>query len=135
MGSRMVDYSGRGPTLACVCKPDLVAPGSGIISCCNGPGKYFQSQAPACPRPCVRLQSPAAGEVPGHEQQDVKLRIRERALDLGLPHNQQGVGKLDVGRLLGENTSPKASGLILGKLLKKQFYKEHTVSCSSNVVG
>ncbi len=22
MGSRMVDYSGRGPTLACVCKPD-----------------------------------------------------------------------------------------------------------------
>ena len=31
---------------------------------------------------------------------DVKLRIRERALDLGLPHNQQGWGKLDVGRLL-----------------------------------
>ncbi len=27
---------------------------------------------------------------------DVKLRIRERAVDLGLPHNQQGWGKLDV---------------------------------------
>lgn len=37
MGSRMVDYSGRGPTNACVCKPDLVAPGCGIISCCNEP--------------------------------------------------------------------------------------------------
>ena len=27
-GSRMVDYSGRGPTDACICKPDIVAPGS-----------------------------------------------------------------------------------------------------------
>ena len=31
---------------------------------------------------------------------EVKLRIRERAMDLGLPHNQQGWGMLDVGRLL-----------------------------------
>ena len=31
---------------------------------------------------------------------DVKLRIRERAVDLGLPHNQQGWGKLDVARLV-----------------------------------
>ena len=29
---------------------------------------------------------------------DVKLRIRERAVDPGLPHNQQGWGKLDVKR-------------------------------------
>ncbi len=41
MGSKMVDYSGRGPTKACVCKPDIVAPGCGIISCCNEPGHYF----------------------------------------------------------------------------------------------
>ena len=31
---------------------------------------------------------------------DVKLRIRERAVDLGLPRNQQGWGLLDVGRLI-----------------------------------
>ena len=37
---------------------------------------------------------------PDMSNKDVKLRIRERALDLGLPHNQQGWGKLDVGRLL-----------------------------------
>ena len=41
MGSRMVDYSGRGPTMACICKPDIVAPGSGIVSCSNEPGKYY----------------------------------------------------------------------------------------------
>ncbi|BCN31947.1 hypothetical protein bsdtb5_32420 [Anaeromicropila herbilytica] len=32
-GNKMIDYSGRGPTLACIKKPDIVAPGSDIISC------------------------------------------------------------------------------------------------------
>ena len=27
MGTKMVDYSGRGPTGACVCKPEILAPG------------------------------------------------------------------------------------------------------------
>lgn len=31
---------------------------------------------------------------------DVKLRLRERAIDLGLPRNQQGWGALDVQKLL-----------------------------------
>lgn len=31
--NRMVDYSGRGPTMAAVCKPDLVAPGCSVASC------------------------------------------------------------------------------------------------------
>ena len=101
MGSRMVDYSGRGPTLACVCKPDLVAPGSGIISCCNEPGKYFSKSGTSM---STTLVSGAIAllleKYPDMSNKDVKLRIRERALDLGLPHNQQGWGKLDVGRLL-----------------------------------
>ncbi len=33
---------------------------------------------------------------------DVKLRLRERAVDLGLPRNQQGWGMLDVERLLAD---------------------------------
>ena len=37
---------------------------------------------------------------PDMSNKDVKLRIRERAVDLGLPHNQQGWGKLDVARLV-----------------------------------
>ena len=41
MGNRMVDYSGRGPTGACICKPDIVAPGSSIVSCSNCPGEYM----------------------------------------------------------------------------------------------
>ena len=93
MGSRMVDYSGRGPTLACVCKPDLVAPGSGIISCCNEPGKYFSKSGTSMSTPLVSGAIALLLEkYPDMSNKDVKLRIRERALDLGLPHNQQGWG-------------------------------------------
>ena len=39
-GNRMVDYSGRGPTAACICKPDLVAPGCSVVSCSSRADKY-----------------------------------------------------------------------------------------------
>ena len=32
-GKKRVNYSGRGPTVACVCKPDVIAPGSYVVSC------------------------------------------------------------------------------------------------------
>ena len=31
---------------------------------------------------------------------DVKIRLKEKSVDLGLPKNQQGWGMLDVGNLL-----------------------------------
>ena len=37
---------------------------------------------------------------PEMSNRDVKLRLRERAVDLGLSHNQQGWGRLDLKRLL-----------------------------------
>ena len=37
---------------------------------------------------------------PDMTNRDVKLRLRERAVDLGLPKNQQGWGMVDVGELL-----------------------------------
>ena len=49
MGNRMVDYSGRGPTASCICKPDIVAPGCGIVSCGNEAGAYF-AKSPVCLR-------------------------------------------------------------------------------------
>lgn len=38
---------------------------------------------------------------PDMSNRDVKLRIRDKAVDLGLPMNQQGWGMLHVGKLLG----------------------------------
>ena len=103
MGSKMVDYSGRGPTRDCVCKPDIVAPGCGIISCCNEPGHYFIKSGTSMSTPLVSGAIALLLEkYPSMSNKDVKLRIRERAVDLGLPHNQQGWGKLDVKRLLAD---------------------------------
>ncbi|MDO5417846.1 MAG: S8 family peptidase [Lachnospiraceae bacterium] len=101
MGNRLVDYSGRGPTRDCVRKPDIVAPGSGIISCSNLPGKYQIKSGTSMSTPLVSGAIALLLEkYPEMTNKDVKLRLRERAVDLGLPPNQQGWGMLHVGKLL-----------------------------------
>lgn len=101
MGNRMVDYSGRGPTVACICKPDIVAPGSSIISCTNCQSEYMVKSGTSMSTPLV------AGAIalllekyPDMSNKDVKLQLRDRAVDMGLPRNQQGWGLLDVGQLV-----------------------------------
>ncbi len=100
MGNRMVDYSGRGPTMSCVCKPDIVAPGASITSCSNQPGKYACKSGTSMATPLVSGAIALLLEkYPGMNNRDVKLHLRERALDIGLPKNQQGWGKVDVQNL------------------------------------
>ena len=101
MGSRMVDYSGRGPTAACVCKPDLVAPGCSIISCANRGWAYQTKSGTSMSTPLVAgALALLLQKYPDMSNRDVKLRLRERSVDLGLPRNQQGWGLLDAERLL-----------------------------------
>lgn len=101
MGSRMVDYSGRGPTTACICKPDLVAPGAGIVSCSNEDGRYVMKSGTSMSTPLVSGTIALLLEkYPNMTNRDVKLLLRERAVDIGLPKNQQGWGLLDAENLL-----------------------------------
>ena len=103
MGSRMIDYSGRGPTNACVCKPDIVAPGASIISCANRPGGYTSKSGTSMATPLVSGAIALLLEKhPEMSNRDVKLHLRERAVDIGLPRNQQGWGMLDIERLLAD---------------------------------
>lgn len=101
MGNKMVDYSGRGPTGACICKPDIVAPGSSIVSCSNAVGKYMIKSGTSMSTPLVSGAIALLLEKnPEMTNRDVKLKLRESAVDLGLPKNQQGWGMLDVEKLL-----------------------------------
>lgn len=101
MGNRMIDYSGRGPTKNCICKPDIVAPGASITSCSNRPGSYAAKSGTSMATPLVSGAIALLLEQhPDMTNRDVKLHLRSRAVDLGLPRNQQGWGLLDLKRLL-----------------------------------
>ena len=100
-GNRMVDYSGRGPTAACVCKPDVVAPGCSVVSCSNRPDRYAIKSGTSMSTPIVSGAIALLLEkYPQMTNKDVKLKIMETSRDIGLPKNQQGWGLLDVERLL-----------------------------------
>ena len=98
-------YSGRGPTEACVCKPDLVAPGSRIWSC---NAFYTGSRNYYCKKSGTSMATPVvSGAValllekePWLSNVEVKMRLKEAAEDLGMERNRQGWGQPDIPRLL-----------------------------------
>ena len=99
----MVDYSGRGPTAACICKPDLVAPGCSVVSCSSRADKYTIKSGTFMSTPIVSGAVALLLErFPDMTNKDVKLRLRESSVDIGLPRNQQGWGLLDVGKMIGK---------------------------------
>lgn len=101
MGNRMIDYSSRGPTCSCICKPDLVAPGAAIISCSNHAGKYTSKSGTSMATPLVSgALALLLEKYPEMSNRDVKLWLRERCTDIGLPRNQQGWGVLNIEKLL-----------------------------------
>lgn len=105
-GQRRKDYSGRGPTKECVCKPDVVAPGTYIYSC---NAKYMkQREKPYIVKSGTSMATPIVSgaiadllsKYPYMTNVEVKLRLRERCVDLGLRQNQQGWGLLNLEKLL-----------------------------------
>jgi len=100
----LADYSGCGPTRECVCKPDVVAPGTNIVSCAAfwSNGHYYGVKSG------TSMSAPAiAGAIalllerePGLTNVEVKMRLHESAADLGYPHNRQGWGMPDLRKLI-----------------------------------
>ncbi len=105
-------YSGRGRSNDSVRKPDLVAPGTNIISCSHEAkwvGNRYQnlykslsgtSMATAVVTGCAALM---LQKEPYLSNEKVKERLRYTAEDLGKPWNLQGWGMVDLKRLI-ENT-------------------------------
>ncbi|MDR3092088.1 MAG: S8 family peptidase [Clostridiales bacterium] len=120
-GSPLVNFSGRGPTSSCVVKPDLVAPGSNIVSClsssCRNSGRHgeFQAAAAGLPENYTRMSGTSMStpivtgaaalllqQRPRLTPNEVKRRLKSCARDMKYPKNQQGWGLIDISKLLSE---------------------------------
>ena len=100
------NYSGRGPTSECVCKPDLVAPGSYIRSC-NGFSQKKNQKAYSVKSGTSMSAPVVSGAValllskyPDMKNVEVKLRLLMSADDRGKDPNIQGRGLLNIEKLL-----------------------------------
>lgn len=100
-GNQMVrgEYSGGGPTECCIKKPDIVAPGSNIISC-SPSGTYTAKSGTSMSTPivsgCIAL---LLQRYPRMTNREVKIWLRDYARDLGKPHERQGWGMIDMESL------------------------------------
>lgn len=119
-GNKTTDYSGRGPTANCIKKPDIVAPGSNIISCgtmknyqryrynlLNNPRTDYSSLMYTVKSGTSMATPIVSGAIalllskyPNMTNKEVKLKLRESAIDLGYPWSKQGWGLLNIPRLL-----------------------------------
>lgn len=103
-GNTNSNYSGCGPTQDCICKPEVVAPGTDITSCSTGWGRgnYYSIKSG------TSMAAPAiAGGIalllesePQLSNLQVKMRLKEAAIDIGLPIQRQGWGMPDFRKLL-----------------------------------
>lgn len=102
-------YSGRGPVPAGIKKPDIVAPGTDVISCCAGyvrtPRRVLHAyQAKSGTSMATPIVSGAAAlcmeKYPLATHEQIKRRLLWSAEDLREPWGKQGWGMLHVQRML-----------------------------------
>ncbi len=103
------NYSGRGPSEYAYKKPDIVAPGTDIVSCCHKCRKsYYAYRDSYTKKSGTSMSAPIAagaaallfGEKPEYTNEMVKNRMIATADDMHEPWSKQGWGMLNVKRLL-----------------------------------
>lgn len=95
-----MSYSGRGPTRECVVKPEILAPGTDIVSC-GTTGGYTKKTGTSMAVPVVSgavammlEKDPALAPV------EVKLRMYERCIPLRYPYGSRNWGRIYLPYLL-----------------------------------
>lgn len=93
------DYSGRGPTRFLMKKPDIVAPGTEIVSC--GLNGYTTKSGTSMATPLVSGAVALAYErFPKKTVREMIQKLTYSARDLKEPWNKQGWGMLDIRKFL-----------------------------------
>lgn len=114
-GDIVSNYSGRGPTKACIKKPDVVAPGSNIMSCASNTNYIPNSQGNSkeglstyyVKKSGTSMATPMVSGAlvlfiernPHIMPNDLKLYLKECTNDLAFPQEQQGWGLIDIQKL------------------------------------
>lgn len=96
-----ISFSGCGPTPFCIVKPEVVAPGFEVNSCSNE-GDYYAKKSGSSMSTAVVSGSIALlmEKYDRMTNAEVKLRLYERCVDINLPRNRQGWGKVNLHSLL-----------------------------------
>lgn len=94
-------YSGRGPTVSCIKKPDLVAPGANIYSCGPFRDGYTLKSGTSMSTPIVSGSVALLLEkYPYLTNVQVKRMLWYATDDLGMRWERQGYGQLNLEKLL-----------------------------------
>ena len=101
---KRINYSGRGPTNECVIKPDIFAPGTGILSCNSrfsfpGEPPYIMKSGTSMATPVVSgALACLLSKYPDMTNVEVKLKLRESCMKI--PGTESGWGLLNVEQLM-----------------------------------
>jgi serine protease AprX len=107
-GSRLCsEYSGRGPGRHNIKKPDLVAPGTDIVSC-----NYEYNKKPYIPKSGTSMAAPIVSgacalflnKYPNMTNEEIRRSLLISTVDLGQNWGIQGAGMINIKRLLMQNS-------------------------------
>lgn len=110
-GNHLQNFSGRGPTRECIIKPDVIAPGTNIMSCLSPQckkgeimgSKYISISGTSMSTPMVSGAIALLLEkYPSLQPNDIKLMLKKSCHTLNYPPNKQGWGLLDIENLLSQ---------------------------------
>jgi serine protease AprX len=106
-GRLCADYSGRGPGRHIIKKPDLVAPGTDIVSC-----YYDYHKKPYISKSGTSMAAPIVSgacalylnKYPNASNEEIRRLLLISAVDLGKNWSVQGAGMINIKRLLMQST-------------------------------
>jgi len=87
-------------------KQDVVAPGVNILSTwTDSPYNKISGTSMACPA-AVGVAALGLAANPGWSNTELRSQLKNTAVDVGLPENQQGAGRVDAANLVGSGDDP-----------------------------